>query len=140
MQHCFEKRAVNHHENAFYLQKRVRGERVPQFPPPMIFSAAGGEILGFFLGVEVKKICHKKVTKLFTKNFTCPSPSENPHCFGTSSPQSYSFFFSGSWGDWGSSPQLFEPAAGGKIWGIFWGWRSKKVEKNCHQKVTKTMQ
>ena len=30
LQHCFEKRAANHHENAFYLQKRVRGERVLQ--------------------------------------------------------------------------------------------------------------
>ena len=30
LQHCFEKRAANHHENAFYLQKRVRGERVPR--------------------------------------------------------------------------------------------------------------
>ena len=29
MQHSFEKRAANHHENAFYLQKRARGERVP---------------------------------------------------------------------------------------------------------------
>ena len=43
MQHCFEKRAVNHHENAFYLQKRVRGERVPgaHCVPPVQICAPG---------------------------------------------------------------------------------------------------
>jgi hypothetical protein len=35
------------------------------------------------------------------------------------------FFFK----DLGGPPQLFEPVAGGKNWGIVLGWKSKKVEK-----------
>ena len=53
--------------------------------PPMIFFRRRRKNLGFFFGVEVEQICHKKVTKVFTKNFTCP-PVKISHCFGTPPP------------------------------------------------------
>jgi hypothetical protein len=43
-----------------------------QPPPPMNFFRRRWKNLEGFFEREVEKICHQKVTKLFTKNFTCP--------------------------------------------------------------------
>ena len=68
MQHSFEKRAANHHENAFYLQKRVRGERVPWDAPVFLefslekpkFCLPLNENLFFPKKIQKKKKCPKQ--------------------------------------------------------------------------------
>ena len=52
LQHCFEKRAANHHENAFYLQKRVRGERLPRAHLTQHIDAV--KLASFFKKILVK--------------------------------------------------------------------------------------
>ena len=94
----------------------------------MIFSAAGGKILGFFLGVEVKKICHKKVTKLFTKNFTCPPVKISP-LFWHLLPPVLGLFFQGAGGIGGRPPNDLSPPQAEKFGEFFGGGGRRKSKK-----------
>ena len=100
----------------------------------MIFSAAGGKIVGFFFGGEGKNICHKKVTKLFTKNFTCP-PSENPPTVLAPPPPSLrAFFFQGVEGIGGlPHPNDLSPPQAEKI-GEFLGVEVEESRKKLSSK------
>ena len=67
--------------------------------------------------MEVEKICHKTVTKIFNKNFTCPPVKIPSHCFASPSSPS-AIVFQGSGGIGGSSPPPMIWARGRrKNWG-----------------------
>ena len=90
----------------------------------MIFFRRRRKNLEGFFVVEVEKICHKKVTKLFTKDFTCPSPSLFWHPLP--SPGS---FFQGAWGIGGSSPHDLSPPQAEKFGECFGGEGRRKSKK-----------